>query len=530
MSASECLVSIDGLTWWGFHGGMVMQGKPAMMSVMEHPEDTTAVPPLVDQRVLMQFCQAVQMYADVQGLHEAVAKKLSELQAYLAVLADVAALCRLAILGVPHAFARVVDEMNCIAVDYPAEPLEEENWDGEFCEDESDDRVQLAAAIDLLAGAAFVSKDDSCQRDRFIIGVIRAIENAIAFPVVFCAEAAAYVRQGEDAGGLVPLEASAVIAIATRRLLEGDQACVPRVPAGIRRRLETLARRWMRGNPVTTFLEVLSGPAVRQIVLWEDPRRERPDGALAGDPVTLLLRTDRGEADDRRCERLREHRAMFCPHQPAEIIRVIDDGLQVRVPEQARTGPVAVIRQAPDFRTVWDLLVEFGRAYPAEMSGSIFGLVRMDVWCYPLAFRGPILEIANTPQSATADAFTLAGLLGRDQPVMVGQTVAIHYRVSPAGSEAGAPLRVSAPGGMVNPGPAPGVLFYRPQQPGPNPVELTWGGVTVSVPIQAQLDHPAGRGRAESIGRVGRGVRQRPADRGRACRRAAHRKGALLVL
>jgi hypothetical protein len=486
---------------------MVMQGRSAMMSVMEHPENTTAVPPLVDQRVLMQFCQAVQMYADVQGLHEAVGEKLSELQEYLAVLSDVAALCRLAILGVPHAFARVLDEMKCIAVDYPADPLEEENGDEEFCEDESDDRVQLAAAIDLLAGAAFVSKDDPGQRDRFIIGVVRAIENAIAFPVVFSAEAAAYVSQGEDAGGLVPREASAVIPIATRRLLEGDQACVPRVPASIRRRLERLARRWMRGNPVTTFMEVLSGPAVRQIVLWEDPRRKRPDDAMAGDPVTLLLRIDHGEADDRRCGQLSEYRVMFCPHQPAEVIRVIDDGLQVRVPEQARTGPVAVVRQAPDFRKVWDLLAEFARAYPAEMSGSVFGLVRMDVWCYPFAFGGPILEVANTPQSAAADAFTPAGLLGRGQPVMVGETVAVHYRVSPAGTEAGAPLRVSAPGGLVTRGSRPGVLFYNPQRPGPNPVELTWGGVTVSLPIQAQLDRPEGRGRVESIGRVGSGVR-----------------------
>jgi hypothetical protein len=498
--------------------------------MMEHPENTTAVPPLVDAHVLLQFCQAVQSYAEGAGLQAKAAEKLLELQAYLAVLVDLAVLCRLAILGVPHAFARVVDEMHCIEVDFPAGPLEDENDDGEFCEDESDDRVQLAAAIDLLAGAAFVCKDDPGRRDRFIVAIVRAIEDAIAFPVVFSAEAAAYVSQGEDAAGLVPLEASAAIAAATRRLLQGDQDCVPRVPAGIRRRLERLARRWMRDNPVTTFLDVLSGPPVRQIVPWDDPRSEQSDDVSAGDPVTLLLRTDREEADGRSRERLREYDAMFCPHQPAEVIRIIDNGLQVRVPEQARTGPVAVVQPAPDFRGVWELLVEFGRSYPAEMSGSIFGLVRMDVWCYPFAFGGPILEIANTPLSATADAFTSAGLLGHDQPVMVGETVAIHYRVSPAGSEAGAPLRISAPGGVVTPGSRPGVLFYRPQRSGPNPVELTWGGVTVSVPIQAQLNRPAGRVRVESIGQVGSGVRSRPEDRGRARGRAAYREGAVLVL
>ncbi|MFJ9777203.1 hypothetical protein ACIRVF_39220 [Kitasatospora sp. NPDC101157] len=470
---------------------MVMVGKPAAMSLMEHPENTIAVPPFVDQRVLIQFCQAVQTCADGQGLHDVAARSLNELRADLAALTNLAALCRLAILGQPHAFARVVDEMHCIAVDHPAGPLDTEGEEDEFCEDETDDRVQLAAAIDLLAGAAFVSKDRPRQRDRFIIGIVRAIENAIAFPVVLSRESAAYLGQGP--GTLLPLEASSVIANATQRLIEGDQKCVPRPPAEIRRRLETLARRWMRGNPVTTFLEALSGLTVHQIVQWVHPGRTPSDDSSVGDPLTLLLRPDRDEAeDDEQEDRPCGYGAMFCPHQPAEVVRPVKNGLQVRIPEGATSGPVAVLKHAPDFRKTWDLIVEFGRGYPVEMSASIFGLVRMDGWAYPFAFGGPKLEIARRPRVTAADAFTPAGPLTNDHPVAVGEEVAIHYRVSPAGSGTSAPPSVDAPGGVVTQGPRPGVILYRPVVPGRYFVELAWGDSVASIPIHAQADLPAG--------------------------------------
>jgi len=468
----------------------VRMGTPAAMSVMEHPENTLAVPPLVDQRVLMQFCQAAQTYADGQGVHDRAADKLNELRANLTILGNLASLCRLAILGHPHSFARVVDEMYCTSVDYPSGPLEKGGEEDEFCEDESDDRVQLAAAIDLFAGAAFVSKDDPDQRDRFIIGIVRAIENAIAFPVAFSAESAAYIGQGT--GTLLPLDASIVIANATQRLLESDQKCVPQPPAEIRQRLELLARKWMRDNPVTKFFEVLSGPRVHRIVHWEDPSRERPDDAFVGDPVTLLVRPGGGEAKDDMCgESLRGLRVMFCPHQPAEVVRIVEDGLQVRVPEQACTGPIAVVKNAPDFEKVWDLIVEYGRAYPVEMSASIFGLVRMDVWAYPFAFGRPILEIMKTPQDATADAFTPAGPLTSDQSVTVGDTVAIHYRVNPPGSDASIPLSINAPGGVVTRSAKPSVVLYQPLVPGETQIELTWGNVKVSVPVAVKAALPA---------------------------------------
>ena len=62
--------------------------------------------------------------------------------------------------------------------------------------------MNFTAVIDLLAGAAFVSKDDPAQRDRLIVGLIRAVEDAIGYPLALSSEAAEYVGEGD--GGLSP--------------------------------------------------------------------------------------------------------------------------------------------------------------------------------------------------------------------------------------------------------------------------------------------------------------------------------------
>jgi hypothetical protein len=468
----------------------MMMGPPGMaasMPMMEHAENTLAVPPLVENRVLQWFCRAVQDCADRSGFHDEAAAKLGDLQAALTNLRNLAILCRLAILGHPQSFARVVDEMHCIAVDFPSDPFEDHEAAGEFCEDEPDDRTQLAAAIDLFAGAAFVCKDDPCRRDRFIIGLVRAIENAMSFPVAYSTEAAAYL--GTGTGELAPAHASIVIGNATRRLMESDQKCAPRVPAEVRVRLRRLARQWMRDNPVTAFFAAVSGPKVRRIVHWEDPARTRPDDARVGDPVTLLLdcntedRKEGGAPDDTCGASLQGLGVMFCPHQPAAVVRIVENGLEVRVPERACTGPIAVIQKAPDFAPVWTVLGQYVQQYLPELSASVFGYVRMDLWCYPFAFGRPILEIMETPREATVAAFAPTGRLAAGKSVAVGDTVAIHYSVSPAGSDTGVPVSITAPGGVVTPGARPGVLLYRTTAPGNTPVELAWGKLKVSVPI-----------------------------------------------
>jgi hypothetical protein len=377
-----------------------MTAMPSMsdtMSQMEHPEDTVGAPPLVNDRLLIRFQRAVQGYADSAGLHDEAAAKLAQLQATLTNLRNLAALCRLAIIGHPHSFARVVDEMHCLAVDFPPDPLDSECDDEEPHEDEIDDRVQLAAAVDLFAGAAFVSKNNLARRDRFIIAIVRAIENAVAFPVTFAAEAKAYV--GEGTGELSPSHTSIVIANATQRLIEGDYKCVPLAPLDIRCRLECLARKWMRANPVNTFFDAISGPRLRRIVHWEDPELPRPDDARVGDRVTLLLEEGRDEGRD--CGRdtsLDDLAVMFCPHQPAPVVRTVDDGLQVLVPEGARAGPIAIVKKSADFAAVQDSIASYADQFSSAWSLCIFTLVRMDRWAYPCAFGRPVIEVMETPR------------------------------------------------------------------------------------------------------------------------------------
>ena len=468
----------------------------APMPMMEHAESTLAVPPLVEDRVLLRFCGAVNSYATGANLQDEAAEKLSELQSALTNLVNLAVLCRLAILGHPHSFARVIDEMHCLAVDFPSDPLEVPDGEGDFCDDETDDRIQLAAAIDLFAGATFVSKVDPCQRDRFIIGLVRAIENAVAFPVAFSAEAAAYV--GAGAGNLSATHASIVIGNATRRLIEGDKKCAPRIPAKISRRLRRLACQWMMINPVTAFFAAVSGPQVCRIVRWSDPTGDGPNLVHIGDPVTLLLArdaADKSECDPPGmscCANLQRFGVMFCPHQPAAVVRVVEDGLEVRVPQGATTGPVAVVQNAPDFSPVWTIIVQYAAEYPSELSASVFGYVRMDMWCYPFAFGPPIIKIMPAPSTATAAAFSKAGALTGDKSVAVGDTVAIHYRVDPSGSDAHVAMTVTAPGGVVSAGARPGVLLYKPTAPGQTAVELAWGSLKVNVPINVTAAAPGG--------------------------------------
>jgi hypothetical protein len=375
---------------------MAMPSMPEPMAQMEHPEDTVGAPPLVNDRLLIRFRRAVQGYADSAGFHDDAAAKLLQLQARLANLRNLAALCRLAIIGHPHSFARVIDEMHCLAVDFPPDPLDSECDDEEPHEDETDNRVQLAAAVDLFAGAAFVSRNNLAQRDRFIIGIVRAIEDAIAFPVTFAAEAKAYI--GEGAGELSPSHTSIVIANATQRLIEGDYRCVPLAPLDIRCRLECLARKWMLANPVNAFFDAISGPRLRRIVHWEDPALPRPDDARVGDRVTLLL--EQGRDEDKDCGHdtsLDDLAVMFCPHQPAPVVRTLDDGLQVLVPNGARTGPIAVVKKSVDFTAVQDMIARYADQFSSAWSLSIFALARIDRWAYPCAFGRPIIEIMDAP-------------------------------------------------------------------------------------------------------------------------------------
>lgn len=366
---------------------MAMDGMPTM----EHPDTTVSAPALVNARLVLNFAKAAQAFGDSVGMPDEVASGVRRLRGRLDNLRDLASLCRFAIVGDSYAFVRARDALHCLSVDFSTGEVEPVPGADEPNEDEPDDRVVLGAVVDLLAGASFVSKDCPEQRDRYIAAIVRAVEQAIAFPVTFAAEAATYIYQGD--GTMAPLQARLVIANATRRLLDGDQACTPRAPVEIRRRLHCLARMWMQDNPVDAFFAAVSGPQVRDVVHWEDPKRDRPDDARAGDPVTILVEHP---ADDDACtcnDALKDCAVMFCPHAPAPVVRTVRGGLQVRVPAGARTGPIAVLKKTPDFAPVQALIARFTACFAVEWSTSIFATARMDVWAFATAFPPPVLEI-----------------------------------------------------------------------------------------------------------------------------------------
>jgi hypothetical protein len=459
------------------------------MPMMEHAENTIAVPPLVDDDVLQRFCLAVQAYADGSGLTSRIADRLFNLRAKLANLKNLATLCRFAVLGHPNAFHRLDDELYCIAEDFPCDPIEIDDCCCGGCDDEPEPGIDLTAAVDLFAGAAFVCNDDLCRRDRYIIGIVRAIEDAVSFPSVYSAEAAAYLDP--DNGELAPQFVAIVIGNAAGRLVEGDQRCVPRLPRSIRHRLRCLAVRWMRANPVTEFLKALSGPKIKRILRWQETGREAQcSPAHFGDPLILLLKPDNGadkaEVMDATpcCEDLQNLGVMFCPHQPAQVVGASQDALEVRVPEGAVTGPIAVVPKVPDFSPVWTILHQYVKCNLPEMSGSVFANVRMDVWCYPFAFGPPCLAIVSSLAQFAPAVFGEHGRLNHGDVVAVGENVAFHLGTAFSPNDARSPISMTAIGGVVTTTGRPGVLLFRATKAGNGSVAISRAYEKIVVPIK----------------------------------------------
>lgn len=257
------------------------------MAPMESVADTTYVPPLVDELVLAQFCQAVQSYATGQGLSDAVTKKLISLQLRLNALRNLASLARLTLIGYTPSFGQLEGELRCLVAEFacekpePIEPIE-------ACyENASLEIVLLSAAVDLFAAAAFLWRNDRTYRDRAILAIVRAIEEAVAFPASFAAEAASYIGMGT--GELAPAYAALAIATATRRLLASGDVCVHSVPADVRQRLKGLALAWIEANPVTAFLEAIEGPVICRIVRWQAQQGEARVPLRAGDTLSVLV-------------------------------------------------------------------------------------------------------------------------------------------------------------------------------------------------------------------------------------------------
>jgi hypothetical protein len=450
------------------------------MPGMEHAQDTVGVPPLVDDRVLSTFCRAIRKYADEQGVGARADTQLGAMQARLQGLVDLASLCRYAVLGDRRSVARVLDELECLAVDFPSEPLTPQPATAAVLS-APDARTQLAAAVDLVAGAAFVSAGEPEQLQRLVIGIVRAIESSVAFPLAVSEEAATFVGEGD--GTVAPREAAIAVANIAQRFLENDVNCAPAVPAGFCQRLEVLGSRWIAANPVSTLLDaMLEGMPANAIASIS------PGTANVGDAVTLQL----SGAGDIPADAL----VMFCPHQPAEIVSSLDHRMHVVIPECAHSGPLAVVRKPAQeaLDNVATMELSFRADYPVEWALSVFSFVPLRSWAYPAAFsKAPRIDVAQTPVSASVAVFDDAGRRIDGGSVDVGAEVVIRYEVTPAGSEANAPLEVTATGGTVVSTAAPGTVRYQPTEQGVGSVQLTWGCYTVRVPIGV------GNGRAPGL-------------------------------
>lgn len=116
---------------------------------------------------------------------------ISRLQAQIANLQGLANLCRLAVIGHPRSFQKVVDEMQCLQGEFLRDDSEVLNCTCKGmsdCHTRGDDRVSFASVLDLFAGASFVCKDQPKERDAYICSLVGAVEAAIAFPVMYAEE------------------------------------------------------------------------------------------------------------------------------------------------------------------------------------------------------------------------------------------------------------------------------------------------------------------------------------------------------
>jgi hypothetical protein len=464
---------MESMTHPGMAGGRVTIPLHDMGG-LEHALDTLFVPPLLDDRVLLRFCRAVETYAATQGGADAATVKLGEMRAALQSLVDLGSLCRLAARGDSRSFARMQDELECLAVDFPDPPLEMVEHDMGPCD--PDPRTQLAAAVDLFAAAAFVSKGDPARLSRYVTAIVRAIENAVAFPLAFADEAAAYVGEGD--GTLAPPLATVAVANAALRLLRNDTDCTPAAPVAFCARLEGLAARWIEANPVSGLFELLTGPSLKA-----PPFSLSPGAAQVGETVTIKLERGYGVRDDSLV-------VMCCPHLPARILnrREKTVELDIEVPEGARSGPVALVEH-PSPQGVEQLVCliqQYQADYPVEWALSGLGFIPLDEWCYPVAFTdAPRLEVVQVPRAATVAVFDTLGRRAEGRMFKVGDTATITFRVHPVGSEANAPLEVHATKGTVTVTAKPHTLLYRPTQPGTGEIRLSWGSYCTLVRVVA---------------------------------------------
>jgi hypothetical protein len=121
--------------------------------------------------------------------------------------------------------------------------------------------------------------------------------------------------------------------------------------------------------------------------------------------------------------------------------------------------------------------------YPVEWEYSVFTLIPMWQWAYPVAFGCPHVKIPFVPQTATVKAFSKYGQLQASSTVQVNDLVAIYYEVDPPGSDQQTPVQVTASSGTVSNLGVPAAIGFTPSSPGDVSIKLTWGSLTSTLAL-----------------------------------------------
>jgi hypothetical protein len=143
-------------------------------------------------------------------------------------------------------------------------------------------------------------------------------------------------------------------------------------------------------------------------------------------------------------------------------------------------------RGADQFAAVTTLVESYQKDFEAEWMLGVFSFIPLQEWCYPIAFTdSPWVHVTQVPVSANVAVFDAAGRRAESRAVKVNEEVTVSYSVYPPGSEANAPLAISATNGTITALSKARAYRYRPSNRGTGEIRLTWGGLSVTANVTA---------------------------------------------
>lgn len=458
---------------------------------IEHVPDTMYVPPLLDDRVLLEFCRAVQSFAAEHGLRDDARARLTRLKQRHQHLVNLAVLFRYAIAGDEHALTQFTSEMQCLAHEHEDAAHPPGHWTSEADDDghggqhdpQRHDRIagaRWSAVIDLFAGASFIAAGSDERRDRYLDAVVAAVANAVWLPLRCSRESAAYLGEGD--GTLTRQQIAIVLDAAVHRLLDDD--CDPVLPRPFDDQLRTLTARWKSRNPVTAILARFRDALI-------EVESIDATSARAGDSVRTLLKRPQAHRPD-------DLILLLPPHQAAEIREVASGGVVATIPPHSVSGPVLLLARA-DVQSVSEAVAaqsELEHHFRSDWVSSVFQAIPLYKWAFPFAFPElPRLEVVATPRTGTIAARDLEGRRLEGRPVYAGKEIVLTYELFPVGSAGNVALEVEVAGGTIV-SHRMGELRFLPLHPGQGFVRLKAPNLTLQLDFPV-LPMPPGSGGTE---------------------------------